>query len=225
MERFQLDIKERELSGTGACRRMRKQKLVPAVVYGGEAPPRKISLEAGQMSKAMEDERFFSQPIDLQDSKPKGNEVVILRTLQQDPYRPVILHADFLRIKADQPINVAVPLHYLNEENCYGVKREGGIIAHLKTELEVRCLPGNVPDFIEVDMAEVSVGGVVHVSALRLPEGVESMDLVHGEDTVVTNVVAPRGGMDEEEAEEEAAEAPAEGEEEAQPAAGTDEKE
>jgi len=107
---------------------------------------------------------------------------VILKDLQRHPARPILLHADFLRINMKQALTMKVPLHFLNEENCTGVKQGGGIVSHSMNELEIICLPADLPEYLEVDVADVEIGQILHISDVKLPKGVESVALSHGED-------------------------------------------
>ena len=177
-----LNAKARDNVGKGASRRLRRlANEVPAIIYGGRRDPVNISLSHDDLSHALENEAFFSQIITL--NLDNGEEQdVILKDLQRHPAKPVILHADFLRVNKNRALTVSVPLHFINEETCVGVKQEGGIAAHSMNEVEITCLPANLPEYIEVDVAEVAVGQILHISDINLPEGVESVALSHGED-------------------------------------------
>ncbi len=178
---FTLNATAREVSGKGASRRLRREQgLLPAIVYGDNKAPQNITLEHKEIIKQLENEAFYSHIITL---KVDGNdEQVILKDLQRHPAKAVILHADFLRVSATSKITVSVPLHFINEESSKGVKVGGGIVNHIMTQLEVSCLPANLPEFIEVDLAEVDAGQTLHISDLNLPEGVTSVALSHGSD-------------------------------------------
>ena len=145
----------------------------------------------------LENEAFFSSIIQLKiDGK---GEDVLLKDLQRHPAKNIIMHADFLRVDKDQAIVVQVPLHFVNEDTAIGVKMQGGRIAHQANEIEIRCLPGDLPEYIEVDMAEVEVGQVIHLSDVTLPEGVVSVALGLGEehDLAIANISAPKAGTDD----------------------------
>ncbi len=206
-----LHAKARDNAGKGASRRLRRlANEVPAIVYGGKKNPQNISLVHDDLAHALENEAFFSQIISLNvDGK---TEDVILKDLQRHPAKPLILHADFFRVSKKQAINVKVPLHFMNEENCIGVKQGHGSIAHNISELEITCLPGDLPEYLEVDMAGVDIGDVVHISDIKLPQGVTSVALSQGEehDLPVATVNAPRAVEEGEETSEEASEKPAE---------------
>jgi len=184
--------------GKGASRRLRNDELVPAIVYGGTQQPRNVSLSHRELVKALENEAFFSHLITLK--LEDGAEEVILKDLQRHPARPRILHADFQRVSRDRKLHVHIPLHFINQEKCHGVKNQGGIIQHNANEVYVTCLPQDLPEYIEVDMTAYHVGQAVHLSDLKLPAGVESVELSHGpeHDIPVATVLAPKGGAVEE---------------------------
>ncbi|MEL7046505.1 MAG: 50S ribosomal protein L25/general stress protein Ctc [Pseudomonadota bacterium] len=181
--------------GKGASRRLRRNAdEVPAIIYGAGKDPATLTLVRKDLEKALENEAFFSQVIDVNvdgDVQP-----AILKDLQRHPAKDRVMHADFLRVDANVKIKVSVPLHFINEEMCHGVKIEGGIISHLLTEIEVLSLPADIPEYIEVDMIDVTTADIIHISDLKLPEGVESTALALGEDhdMAVASVSAKRGG-------------------------------
>lgn len=206
---FTLNAESRSDLGKGASRRLRRVNGVPAVVYGGEGEAQSITLKHNEMEKNLSQEAFYSHILDLVVDGGKA-EQVILRDVQRHPYKRLIMHMDFQRVSADQAIHVLVPLHFINEEDCVGVKQGGGSISHVETEVNVSCLPKDLPEFIEVDLANVNVGESVHLSDIQFPAGVTSVELSHGEDhdQAVAAVHAARGGA--------AAEDEAEGEGEAE---------
>ncbi len=177
---FILAAKPRADVGKGASRRLRRlENEIPAIIYGAGKDPLSITLRHDDVFHAIEDEAFFSSILEINVAGNK--ESVIIKDLQRHPAKPVLMHADFLRVRADVELTVNVPLHFVNEEACVGVKTENGQINHLMNELEISCLPKNLPEYIEVDMLEVHTGDSVHISDLALPEGVTSVDLSHGE--------------------------------------------
>lgn len=200
---------KRDDLGKGASRRLRRNAaFMPAIVYGGKKKPANISIEHKEMMKYIENEAFFSSVVDIEiDGKAES---VIIKDMQRHPSRPLILHADFLRVSKTTVLHVHVPLHFLNEETCVGVKTQGGSIQHVLVEVEVSCKANALPEFIEVDMAEVEKGQTLHISDLVLPKGVTSIQLEHGHDLPVVNVVTPKGA-DTADAEEGSEEAAAEG--------------
>lgn len=195
---FELDVSVRTDTGKGASRRLRRlHNAVPAVLYGAEKEPVPLTIDHDAILHATENEAFFSHIITLNLGKKK--ERAVIKDLQRHPARPVILHADFLRVSEGSTIQVRVPLHFINEEKCVGVKTGGGRILKSMTEIEVTCLPKDLPEYIEVDMLEVELGHTVHLSDISLPEGVSSVALSHGKesDHSVATVQPPRGGADE----------------------------
>lgn len=178
---FVLNAKSRSEAGKGASRRLRRLAgEVPAIVYGGEKEPEKISLGQNELSHALDNEAFYSHILTL--NVGSDSQEVILKDVQRHPAKAVILHVDFLRVSKTQKLTTRVPLHFINEESCVGVKIEGGLISHSMTDLEIQCLPADLPEYIEVDMAEMTIGQILHISDLQLPSGVESVALSHGDD-------------------------------------------
>jgi len=193
---------KRSVQGKGASRRLRREESkVPAIVYGGNKEPQLLSIIAKDLKKALENEALYSSILTL---KIDGEtESVILKDLQRHPFRIDILHADFMRVSQDQPINVHVPLHFVNEDNCKGVKLGGGMIERHMTEVEVTCLPRDLPEFIEVDVADLELGQLIHLSNLQVPAGVTLVALQQGgdHDLPVVGVSKTRGSGSSEEAE------------------------
>ena len=197
---FSLNANTRNDLGKGVSRRLRRNDaLVPAIVYGGNKEPQSISIAARELNKALENEAFYSHVIKL--SVDGKKEDVLLKALQRHPAKPMVMHADFLRVVAGHEVTVHVPLHFLNEDTCVGVKKSGGVISHTMTDVEVNCLPKDLPEFIEVDMAEVDLGDIVHLSSLKLPKGVSIPALAQGadHDLPVANVHAARVAVEAEE--------------------------
>ena len=178
---FILQAKGREDTGKGASRRLRRLAgEVPAIVYGGKKDPTKIALTHKDVAKALENEAFFSSIISL--DIEGASEDVIIKDIQRHPAKKIVLHIDFFRVSKTTVLQTKVPLHFINEDTCPGVQLGGGIVAHTMTDIEIQCLPKNLPEFIEVDMAEVDLGDIVHISDIVLPEGVESVALNLGAD-------------------------------------------
>jgi len=199
---FVLNAKSREDMGKGASRRLRRlANQVPAIVYGGETQPTNISLLHDDIAHALENEAFYSHIITL-NVEGGSSEEVILKDVQRHPSRPVILHMDFQRVDRSKKIHTKVPLHFINEEKSKGVKA-GGIVQHSMTELDIQCLPQDLPEYIEVDLLEVGLGDIVHISNIVLPKGVESVELSHGSehDLPVASIIKTRGMAEEESAE------------------------
>ncbi|MCR1828789.1 50S ribosomal protein L25/general stress protein Ctc [Pseudomonas oleovorans] len=197
---FALNAEVRSDLGKGASRRLRRNvSMVPAVIYGGDKAPQSISLLAKDLAKLLENEAAFSHVLSLDVAGTKEN--VLIKALQRHPAKGFVLHADFQRVVAGQKLTAHVPLHFINEATAVGVKQQGGEISHTINEVEVSCLPKDLPEFIEVDMAAVEVGQTVHMSDLKLPKGVELVALAHGNDLAVSNIHASRV-KDEEDAAE-----------------------
>lgn len=196
MTDFTLNAEVRSDLGKGASRRLRRNaSLVPAVIYGGNKEAVSISLVAKDLAKLLETEASFSHVITLNLGNQK--ESVLIKALQRHPAKSYVLHADFMRVVADHKLTAIVPLHYINQEICVGVKQQGGEILHNLNEVEVSCLPADLPEFIEVDMANVELGKTLHLTDLKLPKGVELVALAHGSDLPVANVHQSRVSKEE----------------------------
>jgi large subunit ribosomal protein L25 len=195
---FTLNAKGREDTGKGASRRLRRLAgEVPAIIYGGKKQPEQVSLAHKDVIKALENEAFFSQVISL-DVDGKAEDVVI-KDIQRHPAKAIVLHMDFLRVSKTTKLTTKIPLHFINEDVCVGVKMGGGLIAHSMTELEIQCLPQDLPEYLDVDMAGIEIGQTVHISDIKLPAGVESVALSHGEDhdLPVATVNKPKAAKEE----------------------------
>lgn len=203
---FSLAVETRNDLGKGASRRLRRlENKVPGIIYGAGKEPQSISFLAKEINKAVENEAFYSHILTLTvDGK---DEQVVLKDLQRHPAKNNVTHADFMRVDNTHKIQMVVPLHFINEDKCSGVKNEGGVIAHQVSEVLVSCLAQNLPEYIEVDMADAVVGTTLHLSDLKIPQGVELVELSHGEDhdLPIVSVNTPKGGAstDEEETAEE----------------------
>ena len=192
---FALNAEVRSDLGKGASRRLRRNvAMVPAVIYGGEKAPQSISLLAKDFAKLLENEAAFSHVLTL--NVAGSNESVLIKALQRHPAKGYVLHADFVRVVAGQKLSAHVPLHFINQETSVGVKQQGGEVSHTLAEVEVSCLPKDLPEFIEVDMAKVELGQIVHLADLKLPKGVELVALAHGNDLAVANIHASRVAKD-----------------------------
>ena len=191
MTKITLNAEARSDLGKGASRRLRRNaNLVPAVVYGGNKAPQSISLLAKDFAKALENEATFSSVISLTiDGKAED---VVIKALQRHPAKSFVLHADFVRVVAGQKMTTSVPLHFINAENSVGVKQQGGEVSHVISEVEVSCEAKDLPEFIEVDLSNVEVGQILHLSDLKLPKGVQLVALAHGNNLAVANIHASR---------------------------------
>ncbi len=202
-----LALQTRESTGTSNARALRRENKVPAIIYGAGKDSIKVSIDHNKLMHATENEAFFSQILTLDVAGKK--EKVVLKALQRDAYRPRILHADFFRISAKEKLTMTVPLHFLGEEDAPGVK-QGGVIARLFNELEISCLPADLPEFIDVDITALEMDASIHMTEVKLPKGVEIVALTYGEehDQAVVSIHKPKV-VAEEPTEEEAAAAEA----------------
>ena len=199
----------RKDEGKGASRRLRHASFVPAVVYGGTQPPESIQIEHNTILLAAKHEWFFSSVLDLNvDGKVQK---VLVRDWQKHPFKQLMLHMDFLRVDENAAIRVNVPLHFLNQETSPAGKMSGVVVSHNLTELEISCLPKDLPEFIEVDLGELKPGEIVHLSQLKLPKGVEALALHGGadHDIAVVTANAVKAEVEEPAAEAEGEEKPA----------------
>ena len=197
----------RNVEGKGASRRLRRTASIPAIVYGGKSAPQSIQLDHEKIWLASQHEWFYASILNLDiDGK---TESVLLRDRQRHPFKQLLLHLDFQRVDANQTLRAHVPLHLVNSESSPAGKTGGVVIMHELTQVEVSCLPKDLPEFIEVDLAELEVGGIVHLSEVKLPAGVEIPQLKLGKEYDVAVVVAKHGRVEEEEAAPAAADAPA----------------
>jgi len=202
---FELQAEVRDDMGKGASRRLRRlDGQIPAILYGGDKAPTPLTLIRKDLEHALENEAFYSHVLTINVGKTK--EKAILKDLQRHPAKDRVMHADFMRVSDNVKIKIHVPLHFLNEEACYGVKTEGGIIQHSATDIEVQCLPGDMPEYVEVDMLKLKVGDIVHISDITLPKGVESVALSHGEDHDLAIAIVTAAKVASEETEETVAE-------------------
>ncbi|MBD1589111.1 50S ribosomal protein L25/general stress protein Ctc [Pseudomonas typographi] len=202
MNEFTLNAEVRSDLGKGASRRLRRTAAqVPAVIYGGTESPESISLLAKELAKLLENEAAYAHVIELNVAGQKQS--VLIKALQRHPAKGHVLHADFLRVVAGQKLTANVPVHFMNQEAAV---KKGGEISHTVTELEVSCLPKDLPEFIEVDLADAEIGTIIHLSQVKAPKGVEFVALAHGNDLAVANVHAPRIQAEDAEGTEGAAE-------------------
>jgi len=171
---IKLIAKTRTDLGKGASRRLRHTDLVPAIVYGAGKAPVSITFEQKELRKVEAIEAFYSSVLDLEIDG--ASEQVLLKAIQRHAFKEQIQHLDLLRVDATQKLHTTVPLHFINEDSCEAVKN-GGVVAHIVNEIEVSCLPADLPSFLEVDLANVELGATVHLSDITLPKGVESAEL------------------------------------------------
>jgi large subunit ribosomal protein L25 len=191
---FEVIAEPRSDMGKGASRRLRRSGLLPAVVYGAHREPAMISLKHHELVHALENEAFYSNLLTLKvDGKA---ETVVLKDLQRHPAKPFILHVDFQRVQADEKIRLHVPIHFVNEDTSPGIKM-GGQASHVMGDVEISCLPKDLPEFVEVDMSKLEMGAILHASELTLPAGVELAASDSGEDPIVVTIHATHRSADE----------------------------
>ncbi|WP_371372524.1 50S ribosomal protein L25/general stress protein Ctc [Thalassotalea aquiviva] len=202
MDLFTLDAEVRTDMGKGASRRLRHANKVPAIVYGAGQEPVSITLAHNKVWRAQQEEAFYSHVLSL-NIGGEATEVVI-KDMQRHPFKELVMHIDFLRVDAKKELHTSVPLHFINEDV---VAKTGANLLHTATEIEVACLPGNLPEFIEVDVKDLTAGNSIHLSEIVLPKGVTSVELAKGEDhdIAVVSAQAPKGGSEAADAEGEEA--------------------
>ncbi|MBE7461629.1 MAG: 50S ribosomal protein L25/general stress protein Ctc [Zoogloeaceae bacterium] len=188
--KIEINANKRELQGTGASRRLRRAGKVPGILYGGETAAQPIEVDHNALFHSLRQEAFHASILTM--SLDGQKQQVLLRDYQMHAYKPQVLHIDFQRVAADRKIHMKVPLHFVNADIAPGVKLQGGVVSHVLNELNISCLPADLPEFIEVDMKDVSVGHSIHVKDIGLPKGVEAM-LHRNENPVVATITVPRG--------------------------------
>ena len=193
---------ERNLQGTGASRRLRNSGKTPGIVYGATAEPQLIELDHNALWHALKKEAFHSSILDLEVAGQSQR--VLLRDVQYHPFRQLVLHVDFQRVDPNKKLHTKVPVHFMNQETNPAVKLGGAIISHVVTEVEIECLPGDLPEFVELDLAKIEVGQSLHAKDITLPKGVSLVAHIESENPVVASAAVPAGAA--------SAEAAAEGE-------------
>jgi len=184
----------RKLQGTGASRRLRRTEKVPGILYGGGKDALPIELDHKDLLLKLKQEAFHASVLDMEVGTEKAQ--VLLRDYQMHPVKPRVLHADFQRVAADKKIHMKVPLHFANADIAPGVKLSAGIVSHIITEVDVACLPKDLPEFIEVDLSNLAAGHSIHLSELKLAKGIELIPLTKGEDLAVATITIPRGAVE-----------------------------
>ena len=196
-EDYIVHAETRSVQGTGASRRLRRTGKVPAILYGGDAEPVQLSVDHNEMLRHLEHEAFYSHILSIDvDGKTEN---AVLKDLQRHPSKAQILHADFMRVVAGQSMRMTVPLHFVGEDKSPGIKNNGGVLDRLRNELEIECLPRNLPEYIEVDVSGLDVNESIHLEELTLPEGVTSVAQAHGENWTVVAVHVPRAAVETDE--------------------------
>ncbi len=213
---FDLIAEYRDDQGKGASRRLRRDGKVPAIIYGGGRPPRPLAFDHNKLLHEMESESFYSSVLNVKVGDK--SQAAIVKDIQRHPARRQVLHIDLQRIVEDEEIRMNVPLHFVGEETAPGVKA-GGTVSKLMTEVEVTCLPRYLPEYFEIDISELPLDEMLHLSDIKVPEGVEIVELTHGEGhdqpIVTIHVIKAAPVEDEAAEEEESAEVPTVAEDEA----------
>lgn len=187
--KFEVTAEKRAEKGTGASRRLRRAGKIPAVLYGGNKEPVMLQFEHGPIWHNLENEAFVTSILSV---KIDGAaEQAVLRDIHMHPYKPIIQHLDLQRVSATEKLHLRVPFHFLNQESAPGVKLQHGIVSHLMTEVDVSCLPKDLPEYIEVDIGELSVGQSVHLSEVKVPDGVTLNELARGNDLAIVTILHP----------------------------------
>jgi large subunit ribosomal protein L25 len=186
---FELVAEFRETQGKGASRRLRHEGKVPAILYGGHVDARPLTVSHQKLALMLENERFYSTILSLRVGDQ--TQAAILKDVQRHPFKNAILHIDFQRVEENEKIRISIPLHFKGAAVSPGVKQQGGMVSHMRNEVEVACLPKDLPEFIEVDLSGLSLNESIHLSQLKVPEGVQLVDLAK-EDAAVVAIHSPR---------------------------------
>ena len=191
--KFEVNAEQRSLQGKGASRRLRRLGKTPRIIYGGESEPQAIELDHNDLFHKLKLEAFHASILTLKVGSSK--EKVLLRDIQMHPYKQAVLHVDFQRIDPKKKIHMKVPLHFINSEIAPGVKTSGGIVSHVLTEVDVTCLPKDLPEYITVDLIDLAAGHTLHLSDVKVPDDVEITALSKGDDQAVAAIAIPRSAL------------------------------
>ena len=192
---FELVAEFRDAQGKGASRRLRRANKVPAILYGGHREPRALALDHTKLMLMLDNERFYSTIINLKVGDL--NQAAILKDVQRHPAKNAVVHVDLQRVLDDEKIRITIPLHFKGEAGSPGVKK-GGVVSHLRNEVEVTCLPKDLPEFVEVDLSGVDINQMVYLADLKVPEGVEIPELTHGRNSPVVSIHHARAEVEAE---------------------------
>lgn len=187
---FELGAEFRDDKGKGASRRLRRLGKVPAILYGGHREPRGLAVDHQKLLQMLDNERFYSAILSVRVGDQ--TQPAILKDVQRHPARNAVLHVDLQRVVENEKIRIRIPLHFKGESIAIGVKEQGGIVSHQKTDVDISCLPKDLPEFIDVDVSGLALNQSLHLSDLKVPEGVELVELAHGRDSTVVSVHMPR---------------------------------
>ena len=192
---MQFNATPRSVQGTSASRRLRRASRVPAIVYGGKEQPVNIELDHNEIFHALRKEKFHASILDMQ--LEGKSQQVLLRSVQWHPFKQIVMHLDFQRVSADQALHTKVPLHFINAEVSPAVKISAAIISHVLTDLEISCLPANLPEFIEVDLSKLVGGGSIHLADITLPSGVTHVPHRGDTNPVLVTAIVKGGASDD----------------------------
>jgi len=187
---FELVADYRNDQGKGASRRLRRDGKVPAILYGGGSEPRSLALDHTKLQLMLDNERFYTTILSIKVGS--DSQSAILRDIQRHPYKNQIVHIDFQRVRDDEKLRVSVPFHFVNQATAPGVKAQGGVVSHLRNEIEISCFPKDLPEYIQVDMGAMQLNDALHLSDIKAPAGVEFVDLTHDRDPAIVSIHSPR---------------------------------
>lgn len=177
-DKFDLIAELREDNGKGASRRLRRQGKVPAIIYGAGRPPRALSFDHNKVLRELQNESFYSSVLNIK--VRDKSQAAIVKDIQRHPARPIVMHIDLQRIVEDEVIKMNIPIHYMGGDVAPGVKTGGGSVSQLRTDVEIQCLPKDLPEYFEVDISELELDEMLHLSDIKMPEGVEIPELAQG---------------------------------------------
>ena len=205
-DKFDLIAELREDNGKGASRRLRRQGKVPAIIYGAGRPPRALSFDHNKVLRELQNESFYSSVLNIK--VRDKSQAAIVKDIQRHPAKPIIMHIDLQRIVEDEVIKMNIPIHYMGGDVAPGVKTGGGSVSQLRTDVEIQCLPRDLPEYFEVDISELELDEMLHLSDIKLPEGVEIPELAQGpeHDHAIVSIHVIKVVEIEEEVDEEAVE-------------------
>lgn len=203
---FELNAETRTSRGKGESRRLRREGKIPAIVYGDGQDPQALTLQHNEVLRNLEHEAFYSHILTLKvDGKVQK---VVLKDIHRHPFKPAVQHLDLFRVSAASKIRMHVPIHFVGAEAAPGVRQHGGLVSHLVNDVEILCLPQDLPEFLEVDLSALDMGESIHLSDIKLPDGVELLELAHGEghDIGIVTILKTRGSAEAEDGAEAEAE-------------------
>ncbi|MDX1563090.1 MAG: 50S ribosomal protein L25/general stress protein Ctc [Gammaproteobacteria bacterium] len=195
--KFEIEAEARQGSGRSDSRKLRRTGRVPAIVYGGGKDPSAVTLDGNTLYHQMEHESFYTSILTL--TVDKNAQPVVVKEVQRHPAKSSIMHLDFQRVVEDEELTLTVPIHFIGEAVAPGAKIQGGVVEHILTDVEITCLPANLPEFLELDVSNMELNDILHLSDIKFPEGVTSTQLEHGQDSAVVAINPPRREEEDEE--------------------------